>query len=725
VRLNLLAGAALGMLAASPAFAQVGPGDRQPSETVVLRALSVTEDRNSSVLIAEGEVEVRVGERTLRADRLVYDRGRETMRAQGRVQITDGTGAVQFADEIEVDDGFRNGFALRFATRLDSAATAVASSAIRTDGVINALEQVVYTGCPVCQETGADPTWALRARRAVQNQTSQMITYQDAVLEVKGVPVLYAPYLAHPDPSSERRSGFLNPDLGVSSKLGAFYEQPYYHVLSPSEDVTIAPMLSARMAPLVKVDYRRRFFSGVVDIESSLTNEQEFDSDGELFGDKTWRSHIYGSGRFRINEDWSWGFGVERQTDDLYDLRYDIDGEDVLRGLYASQPRQLLSQIYAIGQTDRFYLEAGMLSFQGLRAGDDDARFPTVAPSFLMRTHSDLGEMGRLSTSASAAVLLRDEPVTLPDGKVSLDSSRASVGADWSLQRIAGPFVLAPFASVRGDVYHLDDGGARGEDTLGRGLALAGAQVSVPFARVRETMTVLVEPVVMAAWGSSAVHQGRIPNEDSLLFEADDSNILSANAISNYDLWDSGGRLAAGVNASASFTDRLNVKASIARRWRDTADPTFGRLSNLSETASDYVGSVRFSIGASFRTGARFRLDDDFQVNRLDLDASGSLGRVNGAARYFEVINASGGEDKGLLLDGGVRIARRWSAIFQQQRNIAGQVDLRISAGLAYQDECSYFAVTYERSGAVDRTLGPSESVRFQFVLTGLGGPRT
>ena len=100
-----------------------------------------------------------------------------------------------------------------------------------------------------------------------------MISYQDAVFEIKGVPVLYIPWFAHPDPSSKRRSGLLVPDIGVSSKLGVFYEQPYYWAISPSQDMTISPMVSAEVNPLVKVDYRKRFFSGFVDLESSFTYE--------------------------------------------------------------------------------------------------------------------------------------------------------------------------------------------------------------------------------------------------------------------------------------------------------------------------------------------------------------------------------------------------------------------------------------------------------------------
>ena len=132
----------------------------------------------------------------------------------------------------------------------------------------------------------------LRARRAMLDQEDQMITYQDAVLEVAGVPVLYVPWFAHPDPNSERRSGLMTPDLGLSSKIGLFYEQPYYLVISPSEDVTISPMLSTNVNPLVKVDYRRRFFSGFIQAEGSFTHEQEFNSDGDQFGDDTEKRYL-------------------------------------------------------------------------------------------------------------------------------------------------------------------------------------------------------------------------------------------------------------------------------------------------------------------------------------------------------------------------------------------------------------------------------------------------
>ena len=107
----------------------------------------------------------------------------------------------------------------------------------------------------------------------------------------------------------------------------------------------------------------------------------------------------------------------------------------------------------------------------------------------------------------------------------------------------------------------------------------------------------------------------------------------------------------------------------------------------------------------------------------MDVDAGANIWRFNGSARYFKVSeNAAGIEDEGLVWAGQFKFTENWSAVVTQTRNITERQDIRMSLGIAYRDECSFFQLAYERSGARDRTLGPSESIRFLFVLTGLGG---
>jgi len=731
LRLTCLASVAMAALAVgAPAFAQQPAPQPIPTspaaeeDDVILQADTVEEDSDTSVVTASGNVEIRVGDRTLKADRVVYDRIKQTVRAQGRVQIMDGQGQVQFADEIEADEDFRNGFATRFSSRLGPAGLVTASSAVRTDGTTNSLEQVVFTNCAMCEEKGYEPSWALRARRATLDQADQMISYQDAVLEVKGVPILYVPWFAHPDPNSERRSGLLTPDAGISSKIGPFYEQPYLFVVSPSEDVIVAPMIAANVSPLLKVEWRKRFFSGFIQAEGSITHEQDFDSDGNEFGDNTWRSHLYGVGRFNIDEDWQWGFGIERQTDDLYDQRYDIDGEDDLRGLIASQPRQLLSQLYVTGQEPDFYFEAGAFLFQGLRASDDDAEIPEVLPALFVQKTFDFGANGQLATDFSAVGLLRDEVATLPGGTLALDTVRATGSADWGSQYIVGPgFVVEPFASGRGDTYYIDDGDPAGSRTISRFLGVAGAQVSYPMISRQPGLDIIIEPIAMAAYGTPDANNDGIPNEDSLVFEQDESNLFKPNAISGYDLWEGGARAAIGISATAQIGNDIELSTIVGRRWRESADPAFNELSNLNKELSDYVASVRADVGRIVNVGARVRMDDSLEVARLDIDADVNFWRMNGNARYFRVArNASGTEDEGLVWTGTFKVDDNWAAVIEQARNITQEEDIRLSLGVRYQDDCSFWMIAYERSGARDRTLGPSESIRFTFALTGLGG---
>ena len=350
-----------------------------PAATVVLDADNIYVNEAENTVIAEGNVEAKYEDRILLADRLIYNRTTDKVRAIGNVVIIDSDGAESFADEIETDSNLADGFVIGYSTRMPDGGLAVAESAVRTLEGFNALDKIVYTSCEVCDENDR-PTWAIRARRAVLDEEAQMMSYRDAVLEIAGFPVLYFPFFAHPDPNSERRSGLLAPDFGTSSKLGVFYEQPYFWAISPYQDLTISPKVMANVDPLIEMQYRKRFWSGSVSANFSFTKEQEFDSDGEKFGEDEFRGHLFAEGGFVIRPGWYWGFATEQVSDDLYTRRYDIDGENDERGLYAGQPRYLLNQLFSQGQGTDWYVESALLTFETNREGDSDARLPQAAP---------------------------------------------------------------------------------------------------------------------------------------------------------------------------------------------------------------------------------------------------------------------------------------------------------------------------------------------------------
>jgi LPS-assembly protein len=706
--------------AAPPALAQ------DDAEKVILEADDISEEDDSNIIVATGSVEASYGGRVLRADRIEYDRRTGKVRATGNVVILDADGTQQFADEVEVNERLDDGYAVGFATRLPAGGVATANSAVRQPNGINALDQAIYTACEVCEEEGQRPTWALRARRAILDENNDIISYRDALLEIGGVPVFYLPYFFHPDPTAGRRSGFLIPRVGGSSRLGFVYGQPYYKVLSKSSDITITPTFYSRVRPLLEVDYRKQFWAGTLNAAGSITFERDFDGDGNRFGEEKVRGHIFADADFEINDTWRWGFGVERASDDLFTRRYSIDGAEVSRGLFDGQPRTLLSQLYAVGQTPSFYADTSLLFFQDLRAASPTIpEAPIATPLLYADKFYDFGKYGRTSITASSAILSRNASDGLtPD--INPDSRRISIGADWNVTRVLpGGFVAEPFAEVRGDYYNLDPD-ASGQRTVTRAVGSVGAKLSWPLLRQGKTVDILVEPTVLGAWGLSNTNDPAIPIEDSELFEFDETRLFESNGFSNFDLYEGDGKLSVGVTTSARFRNGFQFDAIAGRRWRSRADTAFDAATNLDGTSSDWVGSVSADFGRLLRVETRLRLDgDSFAVNRVDAKASTRFWRIAASARYFRVDEDIRPNiptaDEGIDTNARFRLTKNYSLTYRQLRDFTAGTNILQSFGVAYTDNCSQFRIIYQRREAVDRTLGPEDAVLFRFSLKTLG----
>ena len=701
------------------AFAQTAPPENEtPVSRVTLTADNVYVMEDENLVVAEGNVQAEYEGRVMTADRLTYDRRTAKVRAQGNVVILEPDGTQRFADEIETDANLADGYAVGFSMRTPEGATASANLATRSGETYNSLERAIFTACELCDEDET-PTWAVRAREAVFDEEKGMYTYKDAVLEIAGIPIIYLPYFAHPDPEADRRSGFLFPTVGSSSKRGLVYQQPYFWAISPYQDLTISPMVHSKVNPLLELDYRKRFWSGQVNFNTSFTHERDFDSDGERFGEKKWRGHIFGNGKFQINNDWLWGFGVEKASDDLYTRRYDIDGENEQRGLYTNQPRILLSQVFTQGQSTNWYADASVLTFDSLRSdGSIEDGIADALPLAYAERVFDLDDFGFASVSASAAYLERDAGV---------DSHRTSVGLDWEVQKVLpGGLLARPFAEARFDHYELSDFMTEGSsDTVERGFGTAGLEVSYPFYRPGKSVDITVEPIVMGAVGTSGPNEANIPIEDSNYYELDTSSLFDGNAQDGYDLYEGDSKIAAGISTIARWKSGVQITGIAGRRWRDRADPAFDEPTNLDGTSSDWIGAFSLDLGTPFSVDTKVRLDEDtLELQRVDTGLTLNVDRVQANALYYQIkenVSQSGQRQEGVVLSSTVSVTDNYFLLYGLQRDIESNRDIRHSLGVGYEDDCSSFALIFERSEQIDRQLGPSDSILFKFSLKSLG----
>jgi LPS-assembly protein len=721
----LAAALAVSVSPAALAQTQTAPAaSQEEADAVVLEADQLIDDQQARTITAEGDVHVRYQGRTMRADRLVYDLNSGVIRAIGNVEIVLEDGSVTYAEEVEADEAMNVGAASELRARLGQTGTLAARAALRHGEGESELRNVIYTSCPICENGDRPPTWSLRARRAVQDRESRTISYTGAVLEVAGVPVLYLPFIAHPDPSVGRASGFLAPDIGRNERLGTFYNQPYYWAISPSQDMTASLRVHGNVNPLMGVEYRKRFWSGQVEFDTTFTQEQLFDTAGNTSGDDLFRYSAFGEGRFQINDDWHWGFGLERIYDDDYLRRYDIEGAGERRGPYIGHDTRLISQLYGIGQTRHSYSSVSFVGFQGLRETDTSDLLPVILP-FAETEHVMRDPLvgGQLRLAANSAVLLRDDNPATIDFEGS--DGRLSLSAIWRKDTVFGPgMVLSPFAQVRGDLFHVETTDDEFE-TFGRGLGLAGAEISWPFMRPGERFDLIIEPVVMGAYASNDAEDPRIRNEDSLAFELDDSNLFRPNAAPNYDLWEPGARVSAGLRATARARTGESASLMFGRRWREEQAAGFTAENNLGGETSDWVAAAQADLGSNFGAQARFRLDDEnLEVQRIDLGVRASAGRFTVASRYYSIDEAlvpAGDPTSEISANVGVDLARGWRMQFGLTRDLDSNINLRQDIRAIYEDDCTFLEIAYTRNETDRGTIGPDEGLQIRIGLRSLG----
>lgn len=100
-----------------------------------------------------------------------------------------------------------------------------------------------------------DKAWDVEAKSIAIDDAKEEGVARNAVVRIRRVPVLYAPYLSFPT-SKKRKSGFLIPAIGYSNIGGFNFGTPYYWNMAPNYDMTITPSLYTRRGIMLSDDFR-------------------------------------------------------------------------------------------------------------------------------------------------------------------------------------------------------------------------------------------------------------------------------------------------------------------------------------------------------------------------------------------------------------------------------------------------------------------------------------
>ncbi|MCR9072864.1 MAG: LPS assembly protein LptD [Alphaproteobacteria bacterium] len=681
---------------------------------VLLVADEVVYDESLGIVTARGNVELTQGPRVLLADTVSYNRKANTVIASGSVSLMEPSGEVLFSDYAELNDELKTGTIRKFRALLVDGSRLAAVQGRRTTDQRKVLDKAVFSPCDLCEENPTEaPLWQIKAVKVIHDEAAKDIIYEDATLEFFGFPVAYTPYLRHPDPTVDRRSGLLAPTMGVSDELGVIFGQPYYQVIDETSDLVVEPRVHSTAGTIILTDYRKRFSNGAIDLRNSLAYvEQPSDpGDSDDFG---FEGHADWEGGFSLNQTWRAGFDFEQSSQRTYLRRYNIGGPDVLT-----------SRLYAEGFRGRNYSSLAAYKFQDLRAGSDPDDTPVVLPLAEYRHVGQPGRFGgRSSLDASLLALTRD---------TGTDSRRASVVSGWEL----------PFTSDAGEIYTLNarlqtdayyatdasPASTGDSETTGRAFPQLGLKWQYPLGRRGDNTTQVIEPIVGLVLGPQGGNPEEVPNEDSRSFEFDETNLFRLNRYEGVDRVTSGSHVNYGLRTGVYGDSGGSTELLIGQSYRFYGNSAFGEGSGLEEELSDIVGALAVRPTGPLTFTYRFRMDPtDATLNRNEVGFSYIVPRYYVGGNYVTLDETASSELAGdreqLDFYGGVTLTDHWSVAGSLTHDLSQDRSrlLRGRFGFTYSDECLLFGIDFERSNISDEDIEPDDRVMFRLVLTHLGG---
>lgn len=708
-----------------------GTPDAPASEDeIAFEADTLSYDSNGDTVTATGNVVLRSADRSVRADQVTWNSSTGQIVGTGNVRFVDEEGNQLYTSRIELTDEFEAGamedllLALREGGRL-----AAREGQRGEDGTVT-LSSAAYTACAVTDAEGCpkNPSWRITADRVVYDPDENRVRFSGAFLEIFGARILPLPGLAIRT-DGKAVSGFLVPDLRFSESNGVEISGSYLWRIADNKDLTLGAHVFTEAPPMVSAQWRHLTGKGAYQITGYATHSSRIsDITGDPITEKDPRGYLFANGKFQFDPHWSLTGSIRVASDRTFLRRYDISRDDRLR-----------STVNLERIDDDSYLSIAGWATQTLRLGEPQGQVPVALPviDYRRRFSDPLGIGGKLELQFNSLAISRDE---------GQDTQRAFAGARWDLQRITSlGQVVTLTGLVRGDVYHSDENGLTetavyrgnpGWET--RGIAVAAIDVEWPFVGEAFGGTQVFTPRVQFA-ASPPIRNLAVPNEDARAIDLEDSNLFALNRFPGYDRVEDGARVTYGFDWELQVPD-WRINTTVGQSYRFDKDPgVFVNGTGLSERVSDFVGRTEVRYRDFIKFTHRFRLDkDSLAVRRNELDATVGSRRTYAEIGYLRLDRdiAEGIEDlqdrEELRVATRVAFARYWSVFGAGVFNLTDREEdptlasdgfdpVRTRLGVAYQDDCLEFGVTWRRDYTDAGDAQRGDTFQLYFALRNLG----
>ena len=667
-------------------------------------------------MVAEGNVRLRKDTNLMFADRLVYRETENEVEATGNVRLTQNDAVITgpyLKLKIDENIGFFETPKYSIKRAVSTASPTQASQTPRVTTGSGQAKRLDFEGKDLYRLTEAtystcgpnDPAWFARTGDMTLNYIEETGEARDATLVFKDVPILYSPWLTF-SLNNRRKSGFLAPTLGTTSKSGLEFTVPYFINIAPDMDATIAPRAMTKRGLALNGEFRYL----------------DFNHNGRLQGEWLPKDTVTGMERSSIsflhNQNFGLGFSGNLNLNRVSDDTYFTD---------------LSSRITNIAQNN--LLRQGTLSYastwwsasimaQNFQTLQDPALPPVAIP--YRRLPQITLNATRADLPLGALLAMRGEFVNFAH-PTQIGGSRATLKPQVSLPLQTAAFYVTPSLALSSTTYHLERQTAGSPDRLTRNVPIFSVDSGLVFERPVEiserSMTQTLEPRLFYL---------RVPARDQQQIPVFDSGVADFNfaQIFSDNRYTGGDRISDANQLTAAVTSRLIDPQSGAELLRGAVGQRYyfknqevtlpSETPRTSKTA-DYLAALTGNIGHGILIDSGLQYNPrDSRMERLSAGVryNPSSGKALSASyRYNRDQTGTANGIKQIDLAGQWHLWQGWSGVGRYNYSLADRRLIEAIGGLEYNADCWASRIVLQR---IATATGDSSTAFFiQLELNG------
>ena len=676
---------------------------------VIFEASEIQVNQQEGTIIAKGDVLFDQGQYSLTADKVVYNQLADIGNAYGNVVVTTLDGVVSKAEELQLDESFSHFIASPLLTELSDGSRFTALSGERKEGVKAIYKNGRFSPCICDYEAGDTPIWDLRSSQIHHDYKTNTIRHENVRMHVLGLPIVFMPWIAHPDPSVDRRSGVLMPTFKFSEDLGTVVRTPVFVVLDETSDVEVIPNMTANRGNVLETRYRQLWDKTDLDASVYTGNVSTFEKDREFVAAANVKM------KSSIQNDWKINLKFNKSSQDTFLRRYDLNNYTALKSEFTG--RKI---------TNNSYYHVEFSEVQNLTDTSINNNSPIILPSITYEK-TNIGFIQNL-----------DLTTKMHTNHVSNDLGHDIVR--WNIQQTAVNSHETSLGVIDSEFGYLtsfyqinkrDDGFTKTGE-VARGNLHASASWRQYYNYKINQKSLIIEPKTKLTFIGGDDKNNDIPNRDSADFRIDSANMFLTNRFQGYDYVLPGARADIGLSAftNSKLLGSLHGFAGVSRRH--TGEVPSGLSTGTNTDLSDYVATVSaeknnlYSFSWSGRLNSTSsNLDESRTKFSAKLkNARFMIAHTQLTQNYFtsadnDLEEASVSISQRLKKGVNLRASQNWDLSDNKINRDKSSFVVSWSDGL---QDCLTVSLRYDRDTEVDRDIKTTENYQLLFNFKYLGG---